>query len=208
MKSKIDYSLYLCTDRDLMSSDSIEKSVEEAIKGGVSVVQLREKECSSKEFYEYGIKVKKITDNYKIPLIINDRIDIALALQADGIHLGQSDLPCKIAKEMVKDTMIIGVSVSTVKEAIKAQKEGADYLGVGAMYATNTKTDATIVTIDELINIQKAVTIPIVVIGGINKQTIVNFKNKGISGVAVVSAIISQENVEMAAKELLTLWKH
>lgn len=207
MKNKIDYSLYLCTDRELMTSTTIEESVEEAIKGGATVVQLREKDCSSSEFYTYGLKVKEITTKYSVPLIINDRVDIALALKADGVHIGQSDLPCMLVRQLVKDTMLIGVSVSTVKEALQAKKDGANYLGVGAMYATNTKTNATIVTMEELLKIRQAVDLPIVVIGGINKQTITNFKNKGIDGAAVVSAIISQDNVAMAAKELLALWK-
>jgi thiamine-phosphate pyrophosphorylase len=207
MKKKIDYSLYLCTDRKLMSSKTIEENVELAIKGGVTLIQLREKDCSSREFYEIGLRIKDITTKYGVPLIVNDRVDIALAIGADGVHVGQSDLPCDIVREMAGYDMLIGVSASNLEEAIKAQHDGADYIGVGAMYATNTKNDAEIVSIEELMKIRKIVDIPIVVIGGINRDTLINFKDKGIDGIAVVSAIVSQRDVEGAARELINLWK-
>lgn len=207
MKNNIDYSLYLCTDREIMTSATIEESIESAIKGGVTVVQLREKNCSSKEFYELALRVKKITDTYKIPLIINDRLDIALAIKADGIHVGQSDLPCKQVKEIVEESMIIGVSAANLQEALQAQEDGATYIGVGAMFPTETKTDARDVTVEELCQIQKSVTIPIVAIGGMNKQTIPIIKGIGIDGIAVVSAIVAKSDVEKATKELLELWK-
>lgn len=207
MKSKIDYSLYLCTDRSLMSTETIEEAVELSIKGGCTVVQLREKECSSKEFYDFAQSVKAITDKYKIPLIINDRVDIALAIDADGVHIGQSDLSANIVRSIIGQEKILGVSASTVEEAVLAQKNGADYLGVGAMYSTNTKTDARNVSLDELKNIRKNVDIPIVVIGGINKDTIKNFKDCNIDGIAVVSAIISQKDIQGAAMELSSMFK-
>lgn len=206
MKNKIDYSLYLCTDRGLMSSPTIEENVEAALRGGVTVVQLREKDCSSREFYELGLRVKELTQAHQVPLIINDRVDIALAVGADGVHVGQSDLPCRTVRSMVGDQMIVGVSVSNLEEAVRAQQDGADYLGVGAMYATGTKTDAQLVTMEELEKIRQAVQIPLVVIGGINRETIPNFKGKGVDGLAVVSAIVSQPDVEAAARELLQLW--
>lgn len=207
MNNNINYTLYLCTDRDIMTSATIEESVEDAIKGGVTVVQLREKNCSSKEFYELASHVKKITAAYHIPLIINDRVDIALAVKADGVHIGQSDLPCKQVKAIVKDSMIVGVSTANVQEALQAQKDGATYIGVGAMFYTGTKKDARNVTIEELCQIRKAVDIPIVAIGGINKQTLPKLKGKGLDGIAVVSSIVGQENIERAASELRTLWK-
>lgn len=207
MKRKIDYSLYLCTDRKLMTSATIEESIESALKGGTTIVQLREKDCSSKEFYELGLRVQKITQTYHVPLIINDRVDIALAVHADGVHIGQNDLPCSVVRSIAGEHRIVGVSVSNVKEAVKAQQDGANYLGVGAMYATGTKTDAKLVSIEELCNIRQSVSIPIVVIGGINSQTIPNLKGKGVDGIAVVSAIISQPDVEKAARKLLKLWK-
>ena len=207
MKNEIDYSLYLCTDRDLMSTNTIEESVEQAILGGCTIIQLREKNCSSLEFYETAVNVKKITNRYNIPLIINDRVDIALAVHADGVHVGQSDLPCSVVRKIIREDKIIGVSASTLDKAVKAEKSGADYLGVGAIYSTNTKTNADITTIEELKKIRKAVKIPIVVIGGINKNTLKNFKDCGINGLAVVSAIISQKDIKSAAQELLQMFK-
>lgn len=202
----IDYSLYLCTDRTLMTSATIEECVEKSIAGGVTVVQLREKECDSRTFYELALRVKKITQAHGVPLIINDRVDIALAADADGVHVGQSDLPCSVVRRLVGDR-IVGVSVSTLDEAIRAQSDGADYLGVGAMYATGTKTDAAIVTREELLKIRAAVHIPIVVIGGINARTLPAFKDTGIDGLAVVSAIVAQPDPAAAAKSLLSAWK-
>lgn len=202
MKNKIDYTLYLCTDRDLMSSATIEENVELAIKGGCTVIQLREKNCSSKEFYDLAVSVKKITDKYNVPLIINDRVDIAMAVDAAGVHIGQSDLPADVVRRIIGDDKIIGVSTAKLEEALKAVKDGADYLGVGAMYSTDTKTDARPVTMEELKEIRKNVNIPIVVIGGINMNTLGNFKNMGIDGLAVVSAIVAQPDVEKAAKDM------
>lgn len=202
MKNKIDYTLYLCTDRDLMSSATIEENVKLAIKGGCTVIQLREKNCSSKEFYDLAVSVKKITDKYNVPLIINDRVDIAMAVDAAGVHIGQSDLPADVVRRIIGDDKIIGVSTAKLDEALKAVKDGADYLGVGAMYSTDTKTDARPVTMEELKEIRKNVDIPIVVIGGINMNTLGNFKNIGIDGLAVVSAIVAQPDVEKAAKDM------
>ena len=207
MKHGIDYSLYLCTDRRLMTSPTIEASAESALRGGTTVIQLREKDCSSREFYELGLRVKKITERYNAPLIINDRVDIALAVGAAGVHVGQGDLPCKVVREMVGPDMIVGVSAATLEEAVRAEQDGADYLGVGAMYATATKTDTRPVSMEELLKIRAAVKIPIVVIGGINKQTLGNFKGTGVDGLAVVSAIVAQPDPEAAARELLRMWK-
>ena len=207
MKHGIDYSLYLCTDRRLMTSPTIEASVESALRGGTTVIQLREKDCSSREFYELGLRVKKITERYNAPLIINDRVDIALAVGAAGVHVGQGDLPCKVVREIVGPDMIVGVSAATLEEAVRAEEDGADYLGVGAMYATATKTDTRPVSMEELLKIRAAVKIPIVVIGGINKQTLGNFKGTGVDGLAVVSANVAQPDPEAADRELLPEWK-
>lgn len=202
MKNKIDYTLYLCTDRDLMSTDTIEESVEQAVKGGCTVVQPREKNCSSKEFYELAVRVKEITDRYHVPLIINDRVDIALAVDAAGVHIGQSDLPASVVRNIIGKDKILGVSAARREEALKAVEDGADYLGVGAMFATNTKTDARPVTMEELKGIRAAVSIPIVVIGGINMNTLERFKGTGIDGLAVVSAIIAEKDIEAAARNM------
>ncbi|HOA71396.1 MAG: thiamine phosphate synthase [Bacillota bacterium] len=207
MKPSVDYTLYLVTDRDLMSTPTLEEAVEQAIRGGVTLVQLREKHASSLEFYQTALRVKKITDSYNVPLIINDRVDVALAVDADGVHVGQSDLPAARVREILGPDKILGVSASSLKEALKAVEDGADYLGVGAMFATGTKTDADITTIEELKRIRQAVSVPIVVIGGINKQTLPLFAGTGIDGIAVVSAIIAAADVEKAARELKELFK-
>jgi thiamine-phosphate pyrophosphorylase len=203
----IDYSLYLVTDRELMSSKTIEESVSEAINGGCTIVQLREKSTSSRDFFETAKRVHEITKKSGVPLIINDRVDIALAINAEGVHIGQSDLPYEIVRKIVGEIMIIGVSASNLYEAKAAVNSGADYLGVGAMFATGTKTDAKIISLDELRAIRAAVSLPIVVIGGINQATVPLFKGIGINGIAVVSAIVSENDVAAAAKEIKSLFE-
>src|SRR5690554_3705435 len=162
MKSEIDYRLYLVTDRKLMSAPTLEQAVEEAIAGGATLIQLREKGLTSLEFYKEAVKIKGITDHYSVPLIINDRVDIALAVDAAGAHIGQSDLPAAVVRRMIGAKKILGVSVSSLEEAVRAEKEGADYLGVGAMSATGTKTDAQLVTVEELKRIKTTVSLPVV----------------------------------------------
>ena len=203
----VDYTLYVCTDRGLMSSATIEESVSEAIRGGASVIQLREKDVTSRDFFEIAESVHRITRAAGVPLIINDRVDIALAAGADGVHVGQDDLPCRTVRQIAGPDMLIGVSVSALDEAIRAEQDGADYLGVGAMFPTGTKTDAEVITVDLLKEIRKAVSIPIVIIGGINMNTAPQFKGLDIDGIAVVSAIVAQPDVEAAARGLLELWK-
>jgi thiamine-phosphate pyrophosphorylase len=190
-----------------MSTDTLEEAVEKAIKGGCTLVQLREKDCSSLEFYQTAMKVKSITDQYRVPLIINDRVDIVLAVDAAGIHVGQSDLPASIIRKIIGPDKIIGVSAANLKEAQTAEKDGADYLGVGAMYTTETKKDTRPVTLEELKEIRSKVEIPIVVIGGINKKTVMDFRGLGIDGLAVVSAVIAQDDIEQAASELVQMFK-
>nr|WP_316267050.1 thiamine phosphate synthase [Claveliimonas bilis] len=185
-----------------MSTDTIEEAVEQAVKGGCTVVQLREKDCSSLEFYETALRVKKITDEYKIPLIINDRVDIALAVNADGVHVGQDDLPAASVRRILGGDKVIGVSAGSVREAVKAREDGADYLGVGAMHATSTKTDADVTTVEELKKIREMVDLPIVAIGGMNRQTLPELKGTCVDGIAVVSAVIAADDIERAASEL------
>ena len=201
-----DYTLYLVTDRQLMSCDSLTEAVEQAILGGCTMIQLREKELSSLEFYNQAVAVKQVTDKYHIPLIINDRIDIAMAVQATGVHIGQHDLPAAAVRKVIGENMLLGVSASSIAEAIQAQQDGADYLGVGAMFPTGTKTDADSVSMEELQKIRAAVSLPIVVIGGINKGNAGRFKPMGIDGLAVVSAIIAQSYIKAAAAELKDLF--
>lgn len=202
MKPQIDYTLYLCTDRGLMSAPTLEEAVEAALRGGCTLVQLREKDCSSREFYETAVRIKRVTDAYRIPLIINDRVDIALAADAAGVHLGQSDLPAAAARAILGPDKILGVSAARVDEAVKAVEDGADYLGVGAMYATGTKSNTRPVSMELLQRIRQAVPVPIVVIGGIGPKNAANFRDMGINGLAVVSAIIAQPDIEAAAREL------
>jgi thiamine-phosphate pyrophosphorylase len=197
-----DYSLYLVTDRSLMTTNTLSEAVEQAILGGCTMVQLREKNISSLDFFKLATEIKAVTDNFGVPLIINDRIDIALAVHAAGVHIGQSDIPAAIVREIIGDDMLMGVSASSVSEAIQAQKDGADYLGVGAMFPTGTKTDAAIVSMKELQNIRQSVALPIVAIGGINKENAGLFHDMGIDGLAVVSSIIAQPNIRQAASEL------
>ena len=201
-----DYTLYLVTDRQLMSCDSLTEAVEQAILGGCTMIQLREKELSSLEFYNQAVAVKQVTDKYHIPLIINDRIDIAMAVQATGVHIGQHDLPAAAVRKVIGENMLLGVSASSIAEAIQAQQDGADYLGVGAMFPTGTKTDAESVSMEELQKIRTAVSLPIVVIGGINKGNAGRFKPMGIDGLAVVSVIIAQSDIKAAAAELKDLF--
>lgn len=199
---KLDFSLYLVTDRGLMSTQTLTEAVEQAILGGCTMVQLREKESSSLEFYEQAQEVKQITDRYGVPLIINDRVDIALAVEAAGIHIGQSDLPVPDVRRLIGMEMLLGVSVSSSEEAGKAMEDGADYLGVGAMFPTGTKTDANAVSMEELRRIRRMTNLPIVVIGGINLENAGLFRPMGIDGLAVVSAIIGQPNIRKAAAQM------
>ncbi|MEI3577285.1 MAG: thiamine phosphate synthase [Acutalibacteraceae bacterium] len=205
-KSKIDYSLYLCTDRSLMTAPTLEQAVNDAIKGGCTVIQLREKHATSREFYQLALSLKRITGYYGIPLIINDRLDIAAAVNAEGVHLGQKDLPADIARAVLGEEKIIGVSANNLQAAINAELDGADYIGVGAVFQTSTKTDTKPVTIDKLKEIRSAVKIPMVAIGGIKRSNISQLNGTGINGVAVVSAVIGSKNITAAARELKALF--
>ena len=203
---KPDYSLYLVTDRRLMSTKTLGEAVEQAIAGGCTLVQLREKEISSLDFYVLASEMKKTTDRYGIPLIINDRIDIAMAVDAAGVHIGQKDIPADIARKVIGKDMLLGVSATSVTEAVNAAIAGADYLGVGAMFQTGTKPDAGFVSMEELGRIRRAVDIPIVVIGGISRENAMLFQPMGIDGLAVVSAVIAQPDIKASAADLKSLF--
>ncbi len=203
---KPDYSLYLVTDRMRMSTKTLGEAVEQAVIGGCTMVQLREKEILSLDFYVLASEMKKITDRYGIPLIINDRIDIAMAVGAAGVHIGQKDIPADIARKVIGKDMLLGVSAVSAAEAVNAAKAGADYLGVGAMFPTRTKPDAGFVSMEELGRIRKAVDIPIVVIGGISKENAMLFQPMGIDGLAVVSAVIAQPDIKKSAADLKSLF--
>lgn len=199
--TSFDLTLYLVTDRR-MSKEGFETVVEEAIRGGVTLVQLREKEGDTGLLYERARRLKEVTDRYHIPLIIDDRIDIMLAVDAAGVHVGQSDMPAAIARQMIGPDKILGVSAANLSEALMAEADGADYLGVGAMYPTKTKTDADFTTRETLEAIKRSVHIPVCTIGGINEKTILDFKGSAIDGFAIVSAIMASEEPKTAAEKL------
>jgi thiamine-phosphate pyrophosphorylase len=200
-----DYSLYLVTNRKLLKGKHLLKSIEESIAGGVTLVQLREKELCTRDFFDLAVQVKAVTDRYHVPLIVNDRLDIALAADAAGLHLGQDDLPVKVAREILGTEKLLGVSVSNEEEALKAQADGADYLGVGAIFPTGTKLDASPVTLETLRLIKARVVIPVVAIGGINQNNVRAVMNQRVDGIAVVSAILDKDDCRLAAKNLLDL---
>lgn len=205
MKPSVDYSLYLVTDRGQAGQRSMGDIIKKAAAGGVTLVQLREKSGDSGLLYERAVEALKAAHSCHIPLLIDDRVDIMLASGADGVHVGQSDLPASIVRKLIGPDKIMGVSARTVEEAIKAEQDGADYLGVGAMFATKTKTDARLVSMEELAAIRRSVSIPIVVIGGINQDTIPEFKGTGIRGFSVVSAIMKSQDTEGACRQLKQL---
>ena len=201
----LDLSLYLVTDK----SDDVDKfleTIEEGIKGGVSVVQIREKTADTLDFYNLALKVKEITTKYDVPLIINDRVDVALAVDADGVHVGQSDMPCDVTRKLIGDDKILGVSAATIAEAQKAEKDGADYIGTGAVFPTATKDDAPKITKKDLKDVADSINIPVVAIGGINAENAHELNGTGIAGLSVVSAIMSAENPKKASEELLNIF--
>ena len=203
----VDYTLYLVTDRDVLRGRDLIKCIEESILGGVTLVQLREKNVTSREFYEIAIKVKEVTSRYNIPLIINDRLDIALAIDADGLHIGQKYLPASVARKILGKDKILGVSAATLQESLKAEKDGADYLGVGAVFSTSTKKDTRDVSYETLSSITSSVNIPVVAIGGINEKNVTKLKESNIDGIAVISCILGKEDVKGAAEKMLDRFK-
>jgi thiamine-phosphate pyrophosphorylase len=207
IKKNIDYSLYLVTDRRWLGEKGLDEAVEEAIQGGATVVQLREKDVSSREYLEIAKTVKAVTDRYDVPLIINDRIDIAFACAADGIHLGSDDLSVAVARAILGSQKIVGASAATLEEAMALEAEGADYLGVGAIFPTGTKTDADQVTLKELAEIKAIVNIPVVAIGGIDAETVDSVLQTGVDGVAIVSAIMAQADIRGATRNLADIVK-
>ena len=201
-KSAIDYSLYLVTDEKLSAGKELPDCIEKAIAGGVSVVQIRAKKLSSRDFFNLAVKVKAVTDRHQVPLIINDRLDIALAVNAAGLHIGQDDLPVVVTRKIWGPSKILGVSASTLAEAMTAQTDGADYLGVGAMFPTDTKLDARHVSLETLGQIKKMANIPVVAIGGINRNNAHLVINEQVDGIAVVSAILNEADCRQAARIL------
>jgi thiamine-phosphate pyrophosphorylase len=201
MLNRQDLLLYLCTDRVLSMGRPILQAVEDALEGGVTMVQLREKDASAREFYEIALKVRALTKSRRIPLVINDRLDIALATGADGLHIGQSDLPLPDARRLAGKALFIGVSVSSPEEAARAEAEGADYLGAGAVYPTGSKADAgDAIGLERFRLICSAVKIPVVGIGGVNAENAEALMRAGAAGISVISALLSQSDIREAAR--------
>ena len=197
-----DCSLYLVTDSTGLEEKEFLRRVEEACVGGVTLIQLREKDISGREYLNLAIKVKEITDRYNIPLIIDDRIDIAMAIDASGVHVGQSDINVRYARKLLGENKIVGATTKTIKQAKEAVSEGADYLGVGAIYPTTTKVTTVITEVSTLSNICEVVDIPVVAIGGLNESNCDVLIGSKISGIAVVSAIMKSKDIKEAAKRL------
>ena len=199
---KKDLLLYAVTDRSWLGGDTLYSQVEAAIKGGVTFVQLREKELDQEHFLEEAKEIKKLCRKYKIPFVINDNVEIALAMDADGVHVGQSDMEAGDVRAKLGPDKIIGVSAQTVEQALLAEARGADYLGVGAVFHTGSKADADDISHETLKEICKAVKIPVIAIGGINRENVSELAGSGICGIAVISAIFAAADIEEAAKEL------
>jgi thiamine-phosphate pyrophosphorylase len=199
--------LYVVTDRTWLGNNKLYEQVEEIVQSGATFIQLREKNLDYDSFVAEGREIRKITDRYNIPFVINDNIDVALAVGADGVHVGQKDLEARKCRELIGEDMILGVSAQTKEQALLAEKSGADYIGVGAVFETSTKTDAKPVSYDTLKEICSSVSIPVIAIGGINEDNIQKLKGSHIDGVAVISAVFAARDKKKAVKTLLSLVK-
>ena len=202
-----DSSLYFITDSTNYKEEEFLYRIEEALKGGATLLQLREKEKSTREYIEIAQKVHEITKRYNVPLIIDDRVDVALAVDAEGVHVGASDMPVSIARKLMGENKIVGATAKTVLWAKDAYEQGADYLGVGAIYPTTTKVKTVLTSVETLRDICNAVPIPVNAIGGLNINNIDVLKGISIAGVCVVSAIMKADNPKKAAEELKTAVK-
>ena len=198
-------TLYAVTDRIWVKDTTLMDQVKEALEGGITFLQLREKHLSKEEFIKEAREMKELSKEYKVPFVINDNIEVALEVDADGVHIGQNDMSVEEARKLLGEDKIIGVSAHNVEEAIKAQKGGADYLGVGAVCATSTKKDANVVSKEEIKKICHTVEIPVVAIGGIKKENIKTLEGTDVDGVAVVSAIFAAKDIKKDTKQLRSL---
>ena len=202
---KVDVLLYAITDKGALHGRDICKAVEDAVKGGATIIQLREKGLDEKSLTEEAAKLTEICHRYNVPLIVNDNVDAAINSGADGVHVGMEDTPVSEIRARVSDEFIIGATAKTVEQAKKAQAEGADYLGVGAVFPSPTKKDAIRITNEQLREIANSVDIPVAAIGGISKDNILQLQGSGADGAAVVSAIFAQDDIAEAAAELKKL---
>ena len=205
MKAKIDYSIYLVTDEVALKGKPLLPVVEESLQNGVTLVQYRNKNAEGGKLYEEALALKELCDKYSVPLIIDDRLDIAIAVKAAGVHIGQEDIPCKIARQVLGDDYIIGVSAHNPEEARKAISDGADYLGCGAVYATTTKAKVTALGLDGLAAIRSAVDVPIVGIGGVDLTNAKDVLSVGVEGIAIVRAILGAEDVAAVTQEFVNI---
>lgn len=202
---KEDMRLYAVTDRSWLGDKKLADQVKECLEGGVTFLQLREKKLNEEAFYEEALEIKKLCKEYSVPFIINDNVDVALRCDADGVHVGQSDMEAQDVRAKLGPNKIIGVSARTVEQAVKAEKMGADYLGVGAVFSTSTKLDAREVSWETLKEICETVSIPVVAIGGITADNLSQLEGTGVDGVAVVSAIFAQKDIKAATENLRKL---
>lgn len=202
---KKDLLLYAVTDRSWLNGETLYSQVEKTLEGGTTFVQLREKELDEEHFLEEAKEIKELCRKYHVPFVINDNVDIALAMDADGVHVGQSDMEAGDVRAKLEPDKIIGVSAQTVEQALLAQKRGADYLGVGAVFHTGSKADAKDVSHETLKEICEAVDIPVIAIGGISKNNVMELAGSGICGIAVISAIFAQNDIKSATEQLKAL---
>lgn len=205
--SKDDLLLYAVTDRHWLEGRKLTDVVKESLEGGVTFLQLREKQLDDETFLEEAIELKELCREYKVPFVINDNVDIAIKMDADGVHVGQSDMEAGDVREKLGPDKIIGVSAQTVEQAVLAEKRGADYLGVGAVFPTGSKDDADDVSYETLKAICEAVSIPVIAIGGITKDNTPQLGGSGICGIAVISAIYAAKDIKAAAAELKEVTK-
>lgn len=205
MKYADELLLYAVTDRTWLGNQTLYEQVEQALKGGATFIQLREKNLNPEAFLAEAMEIQKLCRKYHVPLVINDNVEIAMKVNADGVHVGQGDMEAGNVRTLLGRDKILGVSVQTVRQALLAEQRGADYLGVGAIFHTGSKADADDVSIETLKAICKAVNIPVVAIGGISKHNVVELRGSGICGIAVISAIFAAEDIKSATSELKIL---
>lgn len=197
-----DFTLYAVTDRHWLNGSTLTKQVENALKGGATFIQLREKNLDDESFFKEAVEIKDLCKRYNVPFVINDNVDIALKIDADGVHVGQDDMEASKLRKLLGPDKIIGVSAHTVTEALKAKEAGADYLGVGAVFPTGSKDDVSVLPHETLRDICNAVDIPVIAIGGITKDNVIELKGSGIDGIAVISAIFAQDDITAATQQL------
>lgn len=205
MKAKIDYSIYLVTDEDCLKGRTLLEAVEEALQGGVTVVQYRAKQAEGREMFQKATELKQLCDSYKVPLIINDRLDVAMAVGAAGVHVGQSDFPCAEARRLLGENFVIGVSAHNPEEALQAVADGADYLGCGAVFGSATKHNVGILGLENLKAIRQVVKLPMVGIGGVTSDNYHLVLETGANGAAIVSGILATEAIQDRVKEFVTI---